>query len=424
MTAVLDLSKGPLTEMAPTATRVHALLDELAGEDLPDTPVGLAGAIGEWERAVRRIEAHKLRLLARAERRKVAKGAGLTGTDAWLATTTRTARREAAGQVRLATTLDTHDLAATRDALTEGSVSRAHASVIADAVDRLPDWIVPADRHAIEARLVHQAHLVDPPTLRHTARRCLDALPVHEAIVDAHEDDLLRGEENRARSRVELTMWDNADGTTSGRFTVPRVAGAVLRKAIDAMTSPRRSGIAAAKDARALEWDRDARAHRAGQAFTSLVERLPTDRLPHKSAATVIVTIDWRTLTGQLRAAGLDAGDKISAGEARRIACTAGVLPAVLDGASLPLDLGRARRLFSETQRLALATRHTECAAAGCDRPFAWCELHHRRPWQSGGTTDLADALPLCSHHHRRIHDPAYRHRIGPGPTVEFHRRT
>ena len=24
---------------------------------------------------------------------------------------------------------------------------------------------------------------------------------------------------------------------------------------------------------------------------------------------------------------------------------------------------------------------HATCAADGCERPFAWRELHHRRPW-------------------------------------------
>ncbi|NYG06459.1 hypothetical protein BJ986_000946 [Phycicoccus badiiscoriae] len=102
----------------------------------------------------------------------------------------------------------------------------------------------------------------------------------------------------------------------------------------------------------------------------------------------------------------------MSASEARRLACNAGLVPAVLDGASLPLDLGRAERFFTEAQRVALATRYDACAAFGCDRPYAWCELHHEDPWHRGGKTDLALAVPLCGHHHRRAHDPIYHHRV------------
>ena len=39
---------------------------------------------------------------------------------------------------------------------------------------------------------------------------------------------------------------------------------------------------------------------------------------------------------------------------------------------------------------MALATTYDECAAEGCDRPYAWCELHHEDPWAAGGATDLA----------------------------------
>ena len=93
------------------------------------------------------------------------------------------------------------------------------------------------------------------------------------------------------------------------------------------------------------------------------------------------------------------------------MACEAGLIHAVLGHESRPLDLGRRSRLFTDTQRAALALSHETCAANGCERPFAWTEIHHRDPWARGGPTDLANAIPLCWFHHRRIHDPAYEHR-------------
>ena len=53
-------------------------------------------------------------------------------------------------------------------------------------------------------------------------------------------------------------------------------------------------------------------------------------------------------------------------GEARRLACKAGIIPMVLDGASMPLDLGRERRLFSKHQKIALDHQYHGCAADGC----------------------------------------------------------
>jgi hypothetical protein len=195
-------------------------------------------------------------------------------------------------------------------------------------------------------------------------------------------------------------MHDNLDGTVTGHFTVPTLAGAILRKAIQQMVSPRRRR-GGDGPGRREDW-----AGAQGAAFVELLEHLPTDRLHGKVAATVVVTVDHQHLRDALGAAHLDTGHDVSAAEARRLACSAGILPVVLDGTSLPLDLGRTRRFFTEAQRVALATTYDECAAQGCDRPFAWCDLHHEDPWSRGGATDLGLAVPLCGFHHRLAHDP------------------
>jgi hypothetical protein len=161
---------------------------------------------------------------------------------------------------------------------------------------------------------------------------------------------------------------------------------------------------------------------RRGIALAELLEHLPTDHLHPKTAATVVVTIDHTALIEALKVAGLDTGEVISAGQARRLACTAGILPAVLRTGSVALDLGRESRLFSEAQRVAAGLGHDTCAAAGCERPYAWCELHHREPWSRGGRTDLRDAVPLCHWHHQRVHDHHYRHIWQPDGSITFRR--
>ena len=62
----------------------------------------------------------------------------------------------------------------------------------------------------------------------------------------------------------------------------------------------------------------------------------PTDsRMTGGVSATVVVTMTVDTLMGGLKAAQLDTGHRISPGLARRLACRAGIIPAVL-GAELP----------------------------------------------------------------------------------------
>jgi hypothetical protein len=162
-----------------------------------------------------------------------------------------------------------------------------------------------------------------------------------------------------------------------------------------------------------------------GQAFCALVEHVPTDRLPSQgsSPVAVVATIGQERLAAQLGAAGLSTGDTISAGEARRLACQHKLLPAVLDGASRVLDLGRGSRFFSAGQRRAMELSHPTCQTTGCSIPAAWCEAHHRVPFSRGGRTDLADGALLCPFHHHRAHDQLYDQTWHPDGSVRYHRR-
>lgn len=130
------------------------------------------------------------------------------------------------------------------------------------------------------------------------------------------------------------------------------------------------------------------------------------------------------TLQGGLAAAVLDTGDRVAAHTARRLACEAGIVPVVLDGKGQVLDQGRAQRFFTRAQVIALGARDGGCTAEGC-RTAAWfCHAHHDDPWSTGGRTDLARGRLLCPSHHRRVHDPAYEHRITGDNRVVFTRRT
>jgi hypothetical protein len=53
--------------------------------------------------------------------------------------------------------------------------------------------------------------------------------------------------------------------------------------------------------------------------------------------------------------------------------------------------------------------RDQGCAWPTCDRPAAWCEAHHLRPWPDGGTTDLDNTALFCPHHHHVLHGRGWR---------------
>ncbi len=197
--------------------------------------------------------------------------------------------------------------------------------------------------------------------LRQAARRMLEV--VSAELADEHEASMLEGEEERAEVETWMTLHDNADGTFSGRFVIPEVHGHLLRNALEKLSSPNRLSRNRAGDvvgdetvpgmAQNLNWS-----ERLGSAFVELIEHLPTTSFG-PVGATLIATIDHQRLLDGLGSARLDSGAHISAGEARRLACGAGIVPAVLGGPSAPLDLGRLVRLHTETMRRALAlTRH------------------------------------------------------------------
>jgi hypothetical protein len=159
-----------------------------------------------------------------------------------------------------------------------------------------------------------------------------------------------------------------------------------------------------------------------GSAFTELLEHLPTEGLG-QSGVTVLVNLDYEHLLDRLGSAGLDTGQRISASQARRLACNAGIVPVVLGGKSEVLDLGRTRRLHSTAQRRALSLEYDSCAVEGCERPFAWCDIHHPEPWSQGGGTSTRNGKPFCGFHHRRIHDPRYTATVLPSGEVRFRLR-
>ncbi|HET7387134.1 MAG TPA: DUF222 domain-containing protein, partial [Nocardioidaceae bacterium] len=212
------------------------------------------------------------------------------------------------------------------------------------------------------------------------------------------------------------------DGTTTGRFKIPDLHAHMLRKALEAFVSPRRLKAEERSDSDGRKLTRP---ELLGKGLCEFIERYPFAQIGRHAGmnATVVVTIDLDNLLSGLGTATLDTGGVISAGEARRLACEAGLIPMVLDSESMPLDVGRKCRFHTEAQRLAISLRDQTCRAEGCDRLSGFCEFHHVIPWAQGGATSVADGAMLCSWHHHRIHDPRYDHTRSPAGRIQFYRR-
>ena len=131
------------------------------------------------------------------------------------------------------------------------------------------------------------------------------------------------------------------------------------------------------------------------------------------------------SLLGGLKAAQiLDTGETISASQARLLAEQARIIPAVLGGKSEVLDLGRARRLHTPAQRLAIALRDKTCIVDGCPRGTTGAHFHHLDQWATGGGTSVKRGVLICPPHHTQIHNPKYGYDRLPNGKIQFHRRT
>ncbi|HET6938997.1 MAG TPA: DUF222 domain-containing protein, partial [Nocardioides sp.] len=267
-----------------------------------------------------------------------------------------------------------------------------------------------------EAHLLDLAHDHDAKTLKILGRRILEVVSPETA--DAHEALLLEREERAAQAATRLTMWEDGHGQVHGRFTLDAVTGAMLKNALFAIAAPKHQA------AQGPLGERRPTPERLGQAFAEYIQRYPVNKLPKAGGlnATVVVTITLDTLIGGLKAAHLDTGETISPGAARRLACEAGIIPAVLGGKSQVLDLGRKKRFHSEGQRIAKTIEVGGCEVDGCDWPPGRCHLHHPIRWVDGGRTDR-DGIMLCPAHHSRAHDSRYDFKRLPTGTYRFTRR-
>lgn len=376
-----------------------------------------ATALRELSVLVTRTQGLLLTVLAASD--DVADETGARNPGAWYAAATRHDHRPAIGLHRLARTLDI-DHPHLGAAVLDGRVNLDQAHVIAHALGDLPTDLEPEVRERAELHLVGLADHWAPTPLRRLARKVLEV--VAPEISDEHERKALEREEHLASERTRLSLTPLGDGTTRISGRLADATAARLRTYLEAFASPRRTATEA--DGQHIPAPR-----LLGLALTDLLEALPAEVLPMHggTATTVTVHLDLGQLRADLDRAGiatLETGDVITGGQARRLACQARILPAVLGGRSEVLDLGRAKRLHTAAQRKAIRLQHNQCQADGCTVPAAWCETHHPHAWSSGGATDLDNAALLCSHHHHRAHDTRYLTQLMPNGDHRFIRRT
>ncbi len=323
-------------------------------------------------------------------------------------------RHRARQQAKTANILNA--LPATMDAAKQGWISIDHARVMGESHQRAP---LSTEQ---ELELITAAITEDfddfKKTLAHSEdqRRADDGLTRHQ----------------RQRQRRSGTVFDGDDEMVILHAEFDRIAGERVKTALYEL-----SDRLFRADARAGS-DRT-HAQRNADALVALITQRPARPEPSggndaadadteceiaPQATTLVVTVDYDTLSGQLRNAGLIDGTPIDIDELRHLACDAGIVPAIFAADGQPLYMGRKQRAATAAQKLALHVRDKQCI--GCGIRASACDAHHIIWWDNEGPTDMPNLVLLCPKCHKKVHkhgytlaeDPAGPCRLRPPPTA------
>lgn len=363
--------------------QLEAAVDALAAVDLRDLPeahrLGNQEKLLELRNRLDAIELHGLQCIDADETSIAETG---RGTKSWLVEEQQLNPGEAGKRTRLCRALVFYPNVDA--ALSAGRFSAEHARVIVQALASVPPEFV----EIVETALLEIAPHLTPNAIGEEVERLLVACGVESSADEA-------AEKRWAKRGLTISPTFNGMRSVSG-LLAPEV-GEALELALDQLAEP--------------AGPEDLRSH--AQRRHDAVGDLATFFLSHADLSAVngerprvVVTIDYDTLVTGLRDfwGTLPSGATISPATARRLACDAELIPAVLSARGDVLDIAIGSRTFSTAiRRAAWLEQHGKCAFPGCRRRPVEC--HHIVWWSRGGKSTLDNAAWLCSFHHWLVHE-------------------
>jgi hypothetical protein len=261
-----------------------------------------------------------------------------------------------------------------------------------------------------EAFMAHLPELVEAST---TMTASEFSHLVTETAKSVVTDDGLSTFERQKRETF-FKMRNEADGclSVSGKFDP--ISASILKSKIGRLVESMFHSGDKEVPVEVMPWI-EPNDHRQAQALIALVNGARESVSDVPTRAEIVVHVDLETLQHGLHAGGTcrtALGADLPVETVRRLACEAEILPVVLDGRSVPIDVGRSKRLATVHQRRALEAIHPTCAIPDCEVIFDHCNVHHIDYWENGGSTDLNNMVPLCSRHHHAAHEGGWKLRL------------
>lgn len=283
------------------------------------------------------------------------------------------------------------------DGMAQGTLTAEHIDALAAAVRGVDDD-TRARVAANERTILLMAQGSTPDQFAAAVKRHVKLL--------SHDDGLSKFERQRRANRFR--WWVDRDGMVQTRGQFDPELGLRLTSAIEATVEQLFHG--GLPDTCPVD-PSERRDHLAALALGAI--------LAGKGAGgdlRLLVAVDLATLQHGLHERSIVdcGGADLPVETIRRMACDAQIIPVVLDGAGVALDVGRARRLATAHQRQALRVMYPTCAFPGCTVTNSHTTAHHIDPWDPVGRTDLGNLLPLCSRHHHAVHEGGWTVELDP----------
>ncbi len=217
-------------------------------------------------------------------------------------------------------------------AMAAGTVSQEQAGAIVGVLKKLPDTLSTEQVQLAEKTMIGLAADHGPKGLRSLAGYLL--VVIAPKIAEATEAAQLEAQEREARKTQFLRLRDDGDGCVTITGKLPAADGDASRAVVDAIAKSPQAESDASTDGPSRTEPAPSFEARRAQALITLVHSYAAggDAPQHGGdRPRVVVLIDYDHLVRGVAGATLMWSDtRISASEARRLACDADILPAVL----------------------------------------------------------------------------------------------
>ncbi|GAA1480412.1 HNH endonuclease signature motif containing protein [Gordonia sinesedis] len=280
-------------------------------------------------------------------------------------------------------------------------------------VGHAADGAMSAERHdAIVRGMAHSDRRTVEPIDNEVRQKCLTSLVAQvlsgaspaevqqhartlgNNLADSSDESMLPAAEDRRLNAV--TVAQDEHGRVRVRADLDVVTGEKLSAALDDLAAPhperdggRDNRSAEQRRADALDHVLDVAARGGGLDGTG------TATAP-KTQVALTIPADTPSVS-ELAFTG-----SVTQETARMLSCDATVTVMIVDGDTVPMDVGRQHRLFTAAMRKALHLRDRGCIK--CGAPASWTHAHHIRHWSDGGQTCLDNGCLLCPSCHDDIH--------------------